>query len=229
MGPLRVVIRRTPLVTGVFIAVLGIGLFSEAGAGVFFNNADLPPESDPPDCNSLVSFYAGWGLHAAYPGPIEMTNPRYKCFQNVYRQAIGYDEQETFDCIWECEIDLGFGPMAVTLTGIGTHMVYGRLLSTAGTFDCVIVYLDVSGTAGGYHIQLRESPALVSAGVTDIFDVGGGLYEIDSFFDVYTEISIDGGAWMPQTTGAARITLVEVASVPSPKPTSWGAIKALYD
>jgi hypothetical protein len=227
MGLIRNTIWLTSLLTGIFTLALGVGLVSEAGAGVFFNNANLPPESDPPNCNSLVSFYTGTGIHPAYPGPIQMRNPRYKCFQNVYRQAIGMDEQETFDCMWECDIDLGSGPMPVTLTGIGTHMVYGRLYSTSGLFDCEIVSLDVSGIAGGYHFQLRESPYLQSPGMTDIQDVGGGLYEIDSFFDVYTELSIDGGPWMPQTTQAARIILVEVASVLH-QPTSWGAIKALY-
>ena len=229
MGLLRNLICRTSLLTGIFIVALCVGLLCEAGAGVLFTDPSLPPESDPPDCGNLVSFYAGSGIHAVYPGPIEMSNPLYMCFQNVFRQAIGMDEQETFDCIWECEIDFGSGPMLVTLTGVGTHMVYGRLLSTAGTFDCEIVSLSLSGTAGGHNIQLRESPTLQSLGVTDIWDLGGGLYEIDSFFDVFTELSVDGGPWTAQTTEAARITLVEVASVPPQPPTSWGAIKALFD
>jgi hypothetical protein len=228
MGPLRKVIWRTSALTGIFIMVLCVGLLSQAGAGILFSDSSLPPESDPPDCENLESVYAGEGIHALYPGPIEMSDPRYKCFENVFRQAIGNDEREDFDCIWECEMDFGSGPVSVTLTGSGTHMVYGRLLSTAGMFDCEIVDLFLTGTGGGYDIQLRESPTLASLGVTNISDVGGGMYEIDSFFDVYTELSLDGGEWMPQTAQAARITLVPASSV-SAEPTLWGSIKSLFD
>jgi hypothetical protein len=42
-------------------------------------------------------------------------------------------------------------------------------------------------------IFLRESPTIASTGQTVITDLGGGMYNIDSFFDVYTELSVDGG------------------------------------
>jgi hypothetical protein len=46
--------------------------------------------------------------------------------------------------------------------------------------------------------MIRESPTLPSLGQTSITDLGGGLYQIDSFFDVFTELSIDGGnTWLP--------------------------------
>ena len=37
--------------------------------------------------------------------------------------------------------------------------------------------------------------------------MGGGLYQIDSFFDVFTELSIDGGPFQPQTNGPGRMVL----------------------
>jgi hypothetical protein len=47
-------------------------------------------------------------------------------------------------------------------------------------------------------IMIRESPTLPSIGKTSIQDLGGGQYHIDSFFDVFTELSLDGGAtWSP--------------------------------
>ena len=49
-----------------------------------------------------------------------------------------------------------------------------------------------------------------SPGRTTITDIGGGLYQIDSFFDVFTELSIDGGAFQPQTNPAGRMDLVPV-------------------
>jgi hypothetical protein len=51
--------------------------------------------------------------------------------------------------------------------------------------------------------MIRESPTLASLGRREMDHVGGGGgggggYQVDSFFDVYTELSIDGGlTWMP--------------------------------
>jgi len=39
-------------------------------------------------------------------------------------------------------------------------------------------------------IQVRESPTLQSTGQTTITDQGSGLVRIDSFFDVFTELSL---------------------------------------
>jgi len=59
---------------------------------------------------------------------------------------------------------------------------------------------------------VRESPTLPSLGRTTITDQGGGLYRIDSFFDVFTELSLDGGqTWMPSSGS----TLVELVPEPS--------------
>jgi hypothetical protein len=156
-----------------------------------------------------------------------MSDPRHKCFTNVYRQAAGSDEIETFDCIWEAKMDFGLGPVSVTLTGPASTRTYGKVANTTGTFNAEIISMQLSGSAGGYDILLRESPTLVSSGRTDIMDIGGGLYDIDSFFDVYTELSIDGGAWMPQLNQAARITLVPASTV-SVQHATWGAIKSLF-
>jgi hypothetical protein len=227
MRPLVKVSRIFCIFAVMSVIVLGTGLLFEAAAGVDFPSADLPPESNPPDCENLTSLYAGSEIHAVYPGPIVMTEPRYKCFRHVYRQAVGFDEAETFDCLWECTMDFGTGPVSVEFAGPGTHMVFNRLLGTAGVFSCEIIELSLVGTAGGYNLELRESPTLASTGITDIADIGGGLYYIDSFFDVFTELSVDGGPWMSQTTDAARITLVTAESVPT-QPTAWGGIKALY-
>jgi hypothetical protein len=46
--------------------------------------------------------------------------------------------------------------------------------------------------------MLRESPTLQSTGITTLTSLGGGQYEIGSFFDVFTELSLDGGATWAQ-------------------------------
>ncbi|MBU8922990.1 MAG: hypothetical protein KOO63_14325 [Bacteroidales bacterium] len=229
MRPLVMLTRSVFLLVGICIVALSAGWVSEAGAQVVLSDPNLPPEPDPPDCESLISLYAGTGLFASYSGPISMSTVRHRCFQSVIRTAVGADEHETFDSFWDATMDFGLGPVSVTLTGPVTTVTYGKIGNTTGTFEAEIAAMSLSGTAGSYNIQLRESPTLASPGQTAITDLGGGLYQIDSFFDVYTELSVDGGeTWLAQTTQAARIILVPISTIAT-QSSSWGAIKSLHE
>ncbi len=65
------------------------------------------------------------------------------------------------------------------------------------TWQMEILQLDLSGGGLPAGVMIRESPTLPSSGTTTIQYVGGP-YHIDSFFDVFTELSIDGGqTWTP--------------------------------
>jgi MYXO-CTERM domain-containing protein len=65
-------------------------------------------------------------------------------------------------------------------------------------------------------VMVRESPTLPSLGQTTITPLGGGLYRIDSFFDVFTELSIDGGQnWIP-SQGPTHVDLTN-----TPLPATW--------
>jgi len=49
-------------------------------------------------------------------------------------------------------------------------------------------------------ILIQESPSLPSFGTMTITDLPDGRFSVDSFFDVYTELSMDGGVtWAPCT------------------------------
>jgi hypothetical protein len=57
-----------------------------------------------------------------------------------------------------------------------------------------VLSLDLSPMPG---VQIRESPTRASDGMTTVRTVPGG-YMIDSFFDIFTEVSMDGGhTWVP--------------------------------
>jgi hypothetical protein len=70
--------------------------------------------------------------------------------------------------------------------------------------------------------MIRESPTLPSKGKTSITDIGApgpgpgdNGYHIDSFFDVFTELSLDGGmTWIPKS--GLRGTRVYLGGVPEP-------------
>jgi hypothetical protein len=86
------------------------------------------------------------------------------------------------------------------------------------TFDNELLRVSTSG--GGFNlfitddIVLRESPTIASTGQTVITDIGGGMYSIDSFFDIYTELSVDGGqTWTPGDKAMRMVLYPEPATV----------------
>jgi hypothetical protein len=60
-----------------------------------------------------------------------------------------------------------------------------------------MIMMHLTGTVGPMSVEIRESPTLPSLGQTSILPSSGGRYRIDSFFDVFTELSINGGPWIP--------------------------------
>jgi hypothetical protein len=56
--------------------------------------------------------------------------------------------------------------------------------------------------------MIRESPTRASTGRTRMQDMGGGQWAIDSFFDVFTELSVDGGQTWTPATNPQRLGLV---------------------
>ena len=65
-------------------------------------------------------------------------------------------------------------------------------------WDTEMVSMSLTGAIpGGPTILVHESPSLPSPGAIDVFDLPDGTFAVDSFFDVFTEISIDGGPYLP--------------------------------
>jgi hypothetical protein len=135
---------------------------------------------------------------------IILDNPVLDQFTNIYREDIGGDdEMETFDAVFTAtEIDTGLG--LLTFTGSVQVLTTDRLLSTTGLFDAEIVSMSLSSGS----MMIREDQSLASTGETEITDLGGGLYHIDSFFDVYTEFSDDGGSNWYDSDVSTNIYLV---------------------
>jgi hypothetical protein len=90
-----------------------------------------------------------------------------------------------------------------------------------GSFDTEMLQLDLSGNLPGIGaVMIRESPTLASLGTTSVTNIPGttALYRIDSFFDIFTELSVDGGqTWNPVTNGPTRVDLQSAA----PEPGTW--------
>ena len=77
--------------------------------------------------------------------------------------------------------------------------------------------------------RLRESPLLPSTGTTTLTDLGGGLYHIDSFFDVFFELTMDGGESWELPIGALEegAGAIHMTAVPEPSTLAIWAIGVL--
>ena len=108
--------------------LIGFAWATAAQAQVVLDSPILPPEPDPPDCEKVVSQYAGIDLHALFPNGIDFSNPRHYCFRNVQVEpdpATG-DEFEFFESTVEGSFDDGSGPRVVELQGPVQIVVRGR-------------------------------------------------------------------------------------------------------
>jgi hypothetical protein len=105
---------------------------------------------------------------------------------------VGADEQEDFNATFDA-VEIGLGLGSLQLTGSVSVMTFGKIGNTTGTFQTEIISMSLTGTTSMGSVIIREDPGISSLGQTTITNLGGGLYEIDSFFDVFTELSFDGG------------------------------------
>ncbi len=85
-----------------------------------------------------------------------------------------------------------------------------------GTFAEVMNSMDLAGTVAGASVELRADPTQASTGSTTVTDLGGGMFQIHSFFDVFTDISLDSGQTWTPSTGPTLLTLQSV-----PEPSTW--------
>ncbi len=99
----------------------------------------------------------------------------------------------------------------------------GSAASGGELYQTEMLQLDIQGGNLPLGTMIRESPTLQSTGQTTVKPVSGG-FKIDSFFDIFTELSVDGGAtWMPSTTGPGHVVLRPAGSG-IPTMGQWGLI-----
>ena len=202
------------------VLVVGIVALSGGAAWAVLEtaNPDLPPtdgeyvapsgytqEFDGGDLNIVLQDIVAWAL--ATPPPV--------------RANVGPDEQEEFEAMLTATANVTYltvpsGPQAISLSGPAKWMAENKAGNMTGTFNVEFIEMSLAGDVivpglGSATIMLRESPTKQSMGQTTIDDLGGGLYHIDSFFDVFAEVSPDGGdSWI------AASESVHIELIPEP-------------
>ena len=178
------------------------------GGGVNTPNPNLPPDGVYLTPTDVHAMYTGGAL------AIVLTAVQHQPFasQSSRHGVPGTNnEVEDFPSSMNGQISVnGSPPQPAQSTGPVQTLVLNKIGNTTGTFDTEMLQLNLNGTSPFGPFMIRESPTLQSLGQTKITDIGGGLYHIDSFFDVFTELSVDGGAsWMP-SAGPAHVNLTGV-------------------
>ena len=193
---------RTLLRVGSTFAALAFSVPSLAG--VVVSDPRLPPVAGvyrtPADVHA--DYAAGGNV-------LSLQNILHYGFSNVVISNLPPNEREQFDSILEGDALLNgsfVGHLAVN-AAVDT-LVFNKSGLTTGTFQTEMLALSLTASTTVGPVMIRESPTLASTGMTTVAALGGGQYRIDSFFDVFTELSFDGGqSWIP-STGPARVELV---------------------
>lgn len=170
----------------------------------------LTPDPSLPPFNGR---YQGSGLFATYNGPgltIALSDLVLTPLSLNSRTPSGPNELENFNVSLLGSAIFNGSPLPpVNGNGPANTIAFGKIGNVTGTFQTEMLSLSLSGVSAAGPFMLRESPTLPSLGVTTITAAGGGLYQIDSFFDIFTELSVDGGAtWIPSSTGSGHVVLV---------------------
>jgi|SRR5579871_4384207 len=90
---------------------------------------------------------------------------------------------------------------------------------SAGNFTDTVESMTMDGSGDGHTIKFQyDSSTPESETVTTL---GGGQFQVHSFFDVFTELSIDGGGFVAPSSGSANGHFGFTPS-PTPEPITIG-------
>jgi MYXO-CTERM domain-containing protein len=191
-----------------FCAAVVVSLLLTGVAAALPHDGFPDPLLPPIHPNPTIGYY-GRDLHAMYPQGVILNNPFHHAFTGVTRMPSGPDEMEYFSSVVDATVDIppaGMYGLPVTLTGPVHTVVRNYTSGQLGTFDTEILSMDLTGNIGGQPVMIRESPTRQSLGRTTVSQ--GSNYIIDSFFDVWTELSLDGGiTWLPDTNAPGHMEL----------------------
>jgi hypothetical protein len=185
-------------------AMIVIGLAApSSSAPVFFSNDPRLPNPDRPYVMNERAHY-GPSVVAIDDLTIQVANPEQLDSPTLNTKG-NWEFDSTFDVNYSAILSIGLAP-PVFVTGMGTAHAVGEApgdgpILAPLVYDTELLALDLQGPPG---FMFRESPTLRSTGVTTVEDscpvCGGPIFalRISSYFDVFSEVSIDAGTtWIP--------------------------------
>lgn len=108
----------------------------------------------------------------------------------------------------------------VSLFGTMEQVVLGRTFSTElGSWATELIALSLSGPVLGHTLTVAldgSTPSIGGASIAAVGNQGDPMFSIDSFFDVFVELTLDSVPPLTATRGPVRLTLVPAIAVPEP-------------
>lgn len=200
MKPYRNVSDR--LLTAGFVMVL---ILAFASTGLNAQGCVVPSNCLPPGNSSYAgSFHAKYGTG---PGALILMNPVHHMFSSCDPPPKPGPPGQSTTHEFDSEVMGHFSmagsppiPFAAPAKVKVTVTFAGHDKGGVTVFDTEMLQLDISGGTLPPAVKIRESPSLKSTGKTATKHVPQGMFLIQSFFDVFTELSLDDGAtWIPST------------------------------
>ncbi len=164
---------------------------------VLLMDDDFPPPESRFVGDATISFGTTFQLRAFDQRAMSPSTPLPDVGQAVFA---AYDSVVTFD--YSTDEGATWNPVVLDAEALA------RIVGTgiADPFDCELLQLPLAGGALPAGVLLRESPTEASVGRYGARAVAEG-YMISSFFDVFLEVSFDGGVnWTPANQ-PLRVTL----------------------
>jgi hypothetical protein len=164
----------------------------------------------PPNSQYVASLQP---LHQQYGTQYLLRNPKHKRFAGCTPPPPpGGSGTDNFNSEVEAEFSTDGGNTWMPIHTSGPTAVMVTSSTDSGNtrfFDTEMLSLNLQGGGLPPGVMIRESPTLASTGKTRITDQGDGTYRIGSFFDVFTELSLNNGQnWMP-ANGSGHMEIEE--------------------
>ncbi|MDW8309910.1 MAG: HYR domain-containing protein, partial [Verrucomicrobiales bacterium] len=146
-------------------------------------------------------------FHQRYANGIIIRNIRHWRFtQNQAPPPPGQEQVHRFNSVLDMEVSRGDGAPFDRVSVPASVEVRVRSTQEAGNtryFETEMLALNLVGST----MRVRESPTRASSGRTSVRQVPEGGFRISSFFDIFTEISLDGGNTWVAALAPGRVVL----------------------
>jgi hypothetical protein len=204
---MRLLTTRFALAAAVLVSAA-----AKADADVITASPNLPPVTAL-DGNP-IGYLTPTQVHAEYTGAgldVILSQVIHSGFTNIQVSTSGPNEIETFNSTLTGMASINGSPnIPFTLTGPVSVTAFGKAGMTTGTFNTQMTSMDMTGTVAGHSVEVVIDPITPSTGQTSITAIGGGDFRINSFFDIFTDLSIDHGPFIPQNNGPSLVTATEL-------------------
>ena len=152
---------------------------------------------------------------AMFPGGVEVRNLQETLFSSPFDLSLLAPSPAPVAQQFCAVVEMGWSQDGgATFTRVRVPVLVGLLVQgvrpgALQVFDADVTQMDFAGGDLPQNILLRASPVLPSHGQVSLMSAGDGSYRMTSFFDVFLELSTDGGKnWQAATSGSLHLELL---------------------